>query len=754
MSTLLDSFSSYALDSLARTLLSWLGTSIALGTLAAAIAWLLTRTLLRRARPAVHAAIWLVVLVRFVMPDGPDWSLSLASLTRGWMPAVGHASAAGGANDGGPATGGLPEATILVRAAGQSAVNESADAYTPVVTATAWPSLLTLLAAAYVGVVALFAALRTVRYARFAAHCRSLPPAGEAVERLVARTGRRCGLPVPPRIRVSHECSTPFIFGALRPTLVLPAGMLADEDELETVVLHELAHFRRGDLLARGLQCLAGTLLFFWPVVAWVNRRLDLAREQACDEWALRHGRLTAGQYARCLLKAAQPLGLRYAAIRPAAMAANASHVERRIEMIMDAKLTGRQSRMMRLTAGTLVLGWGGFVLSGAAASNGAAKSAEDVSAKPKMMVVEAIGGPGEEDVVVFTPGLWAGGAAMGDVQMLLECGETDGVATQNVAIAVQSGPSDEALASFLTAHPTADADGNGSLSRSEYQAYVVALAVNSPQPVIARFPKADLDGDGALSASEAARLVAGGGFPHFAAPLKAGRFVVRSNAAHADAAAGEVTVAVECEDGEAVPGAKVIKLRRAGAPDGAAEPKVRVIRRTKDADGNVTEVEESGDPVTAPQAIAVAGVPAGVGMFGRALPVPPPSMPAKWIAENVTGSPTAAQVAGYVKLVEEMPLALFLEHNPEADANKDGKLTPEERAEFVKNQMSRMHQKLLERHPEADANGDGVLTPEEAREFFHAKARSMAPGINVIKSNATSGDEIEVEVITEDSPK
>ena len=422
--------------------------------------------------------------------------------------------------------------------------------------------------------------------------------------------------------------------------------------------------------------------------------------------------------------------------------------------MIMDAKLTGRQSRMLRLAAGTLVLGWGGFVLSGAAASNGAAKPAEDVSAKPAVMVVEAIAGPGEEDVMVFTPGLIAG-AAMGDVQMLVEGGEAGGLATQHVAIAVQAGPSEEELAAFLAAHPTADADGDGALSRSEHQAYIVALAVNTPQPVIGRFPKSDVDGDGALSPNEAARLVAGGGFPHFASPLKAGRFVVRSNAAQGDAgASGEITVAVECEDGDAAPGAKVIKVRHSGVADGTAEPKVRVIRRTKDADGNVTESEETADVAMAPHAIAVAGVPAAGGMLARAMPFPPPSLPARWIAENVSGSPSAAQVASYVKLVEEAPLALFLEHNPEADANKDGKLTVEERDAHLKGQMSRMHQKLLERHPEADANGDGVLTPEEAREFFHGKARGMVPAMGAIKASAAPGEEIHVEVISEDPPK
>ncbi len=69
-------------------------------------------------------------------------------------------------------------------------------------------------------------------------------------------------------------------------------------------MVHEVTHLRRGDPWLRCLQWIAGTVLFFWPVVAWVNRHIDLAREHACDRWALRHGKLCASEYARCLLEA------------------------------------------------------------------------------------------------------------------------------------------------------------------------------------------------------------------------------------------------------------------------------------------------------------------------------------------------------------------------------------------------------------------------------------------------------------------
>ena len=46
-------------------------TALVHGTLLAIAAAVVAATLLRRARPAVHAALWLVVLLKFVVPFGP-----------------------------------------------------------------------------------------------------------------------------------------------------------------------------------------------------------------------------------------------------------------------------------------------------------------------------------------------------------------------------------------------------------------------------------------------------------------------------------------------------------------------------------------------------------------------------------------------------------------------------------------------------------------------------------------------------------
>ena len=186
-----------------------------------------------------------------------------------------------------------------------------------------------LVAALYLACATGLLVVRVRSYRALVARCRALLPADQATCNLVASVCRRLGVQRVPSVRISEEVPAPFVMGIFRPLLILSRRQLVRPDELETVVVHEVTHLRRGDLFVRYLQWTAGTVLFFWPVVAWVNRRIDAALEHACDEWALRYGRLTAGEYARCLLRAIRPMRSHRFAYEPAYMAAHPAMLER-----------------------------------------------------------------------------------------------------------------------------------------------------------------------------------------------------------------------------------------------------------------------------------------------------------------------------------------------------------------------------------------------------------------------------------------
>ena len=88
----------------------------------------------------------------------------------------------------------------------------------------------------------------------------------------------------------SDRATAAGLWGIRRPTVLLPKGAarrLSDE-ELEAVMLHELLHVERRDNLAVVLQKLLLALLWFYPLIWLLDRKLFEERERACDEEVVR----------------------------------------------------------------------------------------------------------------------------------------------------------------------------------------------------------------------------------------------------------------------------------------------------------------------------------------------------------------------------------------------------------------------------------------------------------------------------------
>jgi hypothetical protein len=76
----------------------------------------------------------------------------------------------------------------------------------------------------------------------------------------------------------------------LRPIIVIPSNTQLIGAELETILTHECAHIARRDNLLSVIESVAGSALWFHPLV-WIARRvLDTAREEACDAVVLASG--------------------------------------------------------------------------------------------------------------------------------------------------------------------------------------------------------------------------------------------------------------------------------------------------------------------------------------------------------------------------------------------------------------------------------------------------------------------------------
>ena len=110
-------------------------------------------------------------------------------------------------------------------------------------------------------------------------------------------------------VAICDRIAAPILVGVLRPMILLPATALAgwDPQQLEMVLLHELAHVRRCDNLVNLLQRIVESLLFFQPMVwiisGWVRRE----RENCCDELVVTRTRQPRA-YAEILVTLAERL--------------------------------------------------------------------------------------------------------------------------------------------------------------------------------------------------------------------------------------------------------------------------------------------------------------------------------------------------------------------------------------------------------------------------------------------------------------
>jgi len=112
----------------------------------------------------------------------------------------------------------------------------------------------------------------------------------------------RLALDEPPRLLRSEDAKMPFACGVFNATIVLPAECdLWSLDRRRAVLLHELAHVRRHDLVGHTLGRLACAIYWFHPLVWTAAKQLRSESERACDDLALACG-ARATDYAEHLL--------------------------------------------------------------------------------------------------------------------------------------------------------------------------------------------------------------------------------------------------------------------------------------------------------------------------------------------------------------------------------------------------------------------------------------------------------------------
>ncbi len=141
---------------------------------------------------------------------------------------------------------------------------------------------------------------------------------------------------------VSDSLQVPTAIGFIEPVVALPAWTMRELSpaELNTILLHELAHLRRWDDWTNLAQKLLRAVFFFHPAVWWIESKLSLEREMACDD-AVLASTANARAYAQCLVAVAEKSFVRRGLAMAQAAVSRVRQTSQRVAQILDVNRAG-----------------------------------------------------------------------------------------------------------------------------------------------------------------------------------------------------------------------------------------------------------------------------------------------------------------------------------------------------------------------------------------------------------------------------
>ena len=127
---------------------------------------------------------------------------------------------------------------------------------------------------------------------------------------LLAQTSARLNVKRLPRVVLTDRVACPAVFGLLRPVLLIPAAKLKhmSQQDTEHILLHELAHIKRGDLWVHAVAMTLQILYWFNPLLWLIRRPLQNLRELCCDATVAKLLKEKTPQYRETLLETARQL--------------------------------------------------------------------------------------------------------------------------------------------------------------------------------------------------------------------------------------------------------------------------------------------------------------------------------------------------------------------------------------------------------------------------------------------------------------
>lgn len=132
----------------------------------------------------------------------------------------------------------------------------------------------------------------------------------ERLQALLRSTAEKIGVRKVPQVIVTERVCCPAVFGVFKPVLLLPAEKFeqTNEQDAEHIFLHELAHIKRGDLIVHALYMILQIAYWFNPLLWLIRKHMQNLRELCCDATVARILREKTAGYRQTLLETARRL--------------------------------------------------------------------------------------------------------------------------------------------------------------------------------------------------------------------------------------------------------------------------------------------------------------------------------------------------------------------------------------------------------------------------------------------------------------
>ena len=175
----------------------------------------------------------------------------------------------------------------------------------------------------------------------------------EILDRLSVIAGQ-AGVKKPTELYVNHLISSPMLAGFFRPCIILPDIDISEDDFLY-IAMHELTHYKRRDMLYKWLVQITVCLHWFNPLIHLMCREITKECEFSCDEAVLKKtGYDHAGEYGKTLINAMAAVGKYKENLGAVTLSENKRLLKERLGAIMHFK---KKSKTIQFLTGILTLG-------------------------------------------------------------------------------------------------------------------------------------------------------------------------------------------------------------------------------------------------------------------------------------------------------------------------------------------------------------------------------------------------------------